>query len=66
MIRILEERIIAADAKYISGACVDADVSDLPTAGIATGSKMTCADSGDVYLFAEGDSPAWTKIGAAT
>lgn len=65
MIRILEERIIAADAKYINGACVDADVSDLPTAGIATGSKMTCADSGDVYLFAEGDSPAWTKIGAA-
>jgi hypothetical protein len=25
---------------------------------------MTVADSGDVYMFAEGDSPAWTKIAA--
>jgi hypothetical protein len=26
--------------------------------------KMTVADIGDVYMFAEGDSPAWTKIAA--
>lgn len=64
MIRILEDRILAGDVHYIEGACVDADVSDLPTAGIATGSQMICADSGDVYLFAEGDSPAWPKIGS--
>lgn len=66
MIRILKDRIIAGNVHYIEGACVAADVSNLPTTGIATGSKMTCADSGDVYLFAEGDIPAWTKIGAAT
>lgn len=65
MIRILQERFITGDLKYIEGACVDADVSNLPTTGIVTGSQMICADSGDVYVFAEGDSPAWTKIGGS-
>ena len=64
MVRILYERMITDDLKYIEGACVDADVSDLPTTGIVTGSKFTCADSGDVYMFAEGDSPAWNKTAA--
>ena len=64
MIRILNVRIFEAGMTYIEGACVAADVSNLPTSGIVTGSKMTVADSGDVYMFAEGDSPAWTKIAA--
>ena len=64
MIRILNERIVADGVKYIEGACVAADVAGLPTSGLVTGSKMTVADSGDVYMFAEGDSPAWTKIAA--
>lgn len=64
MIRILDERIYSDGLKLIAGACVDADVTDLPTTGIITGSTMTCADSGDVYMFAEGDSPAWGKIAA--
>lgn len=64
MIRVLESRVFADNKLYIEGACVDADVTDLPTSGIVTGSKMICADSGDVYMFAEGDSPAWTKIQA--
>ena len=64
MIRILNERIYSDGLKLITGACVDADVTDLPTSGIITGSTMTCADSGDVYMFAEGDSPAWGKIQA--
>lgn len=64
MVRILVERIITANLKYIEGACVDADVSSLPTTGIVTGSKFVCADSGDVYMFAEGDSPAWNKTAA--
>ena len=64
MVRILEERTFVDGKKYIEGACVATDVAKLPTSGIVTGSKMTVADSGDVYMFAEGDSPAWTKIAA--
>ena len=64
MIRILTERVFEDGKMYIEGACVDADVTDLPKTGIVTGSTMTCADSGDVYMFAEGDSPAWGKIAA--
>lgn len=64
MLRILDERIIAGGLRYIEGACVAADVATLPTTGIITGSRITVADSGDVYMFAEGDSPAWTKIAA--
>ena len=66
MVRILEERTYIDGKKYIEGACVAADVAGLPTNGIVTGSKMTVADSGDVYMFAEGDSPAWTKIAAGS
>lgn len=63
MIRILEQRVFEDGKLYIEGACVDADVSDLPTSGIVTGSRFTCADSGDVYMFAEDDTtPAWSKI----
>ena len=62
MIRILNERVIADGLKYIEGACVKADTK--PTAGIVTGSVMTEADTGDVYMFYEGDSPAWGKIAA--
>ena len=64
MIRILNERVYSDGLKLIEGACVDADVTDLPTSGIVTGSKFICADSGDVYMFAEGDDPAWGKIAA--
>ena len=64
MIRILYERVFEDGKTYIDGACVDADVTDLPTTGIITGSTMICADSGDVYMFAEGDNPAWGKIQA--
>lgn len=64
MIRILTDQLYSDGKRYIEGACVAADVAGLPTTGLVTGSKMTVADSGDVYMFAEGDSPAWTKIAA--
>ena len=64
MVRILEERTFVDGKKYIEGACVATDVAGLPMSGIVTGSKMTVADSGDMYMFAEGGSPAWTKIAA--
>ena len=64
MVRVLKEETYVDGKKYIEGACVAADVAGLPTSGLVTGSKMTVADSGYVYMFAEGDSPAWTKIAA--
>ena len=65
MIRILDERVFGDGLKLVKGACVDADVTDLPTSGIVTGSTFTCADSGDVYMFYEDDTtPAWGKITA--
>lgn len=62
MIRILHERIFGDGKRLIYGACVSTDSK--PTTGIVTGSKLTEADTGDVYMFAEGDSPAWGKIQA--
>ena len=62
MVRILIERIFEDGKRYIEGACVHADTK--PTTGIVTGSKITEADTGDVYMFYEGDSPAWGKIQA--
>lgn len=63
MIRILTERIYEGGLKYIEGACVADDSK--PTTGIITGSKLTEADTGDVYMFYEDDTtPAWAKIAA--
>ena len=65
MIRVLNQRVFDDGKLYIEGACVAADVATLPTAGFVTGSKMTVADSGDVYMFYEDAStPAWAKIAA--
>lgn len=65
MIRVLKQRVFEDGKLYIEGACVAADVATLPTAGFVTGSKMTVADSGDVYMFYEDEStPAWAKIAA--
>ena len=64
MVRYLVECTFVDGKKYVEGACANADVAGLPTTGIVTGSKMTVADNGDVYMFAEGDSPAWNKIQA--
>ena len=60
MVRITTEKIFQGDLKYIEGACLHDDSK--PTDNIVTGSLMLEADTGDVYAFAEGDSPAWNKI----
>ena len=60
MVRILEERIIAGNVRYIEASGVSLDSK--PTANICTGSLFLEADTGDVYAFTEGDSPAWNKI----
>ena len=65
MIRVLNQRVFEDGKLFIEGACVAADVATLPTTGFVTGSKMTVADSGDVYMFYEDEStPAWSKIAA--
>ena len=62
MIRYIVDRAFNDSLHYVEGFCVHDDSK--PTTGIITGSKLTEADTGDVYLFAEGDSPAWAKVAA--
>ena len=62
MVRYLVERAFVDGKKYIEAAGLSTDSK--PTAGVVTGSLFLEVDSGDVYAFAEGDSPAWNKIAA--
>lgn len=62
MIRITAERIIEGNKKYIEASGLSTDSK--PTANIVTGSLFLEVDSGDVYAFAEGDTPSWGKIAA--
>ena len=59
MIRILTERVYEGEKKYIEAVGVHDDSK--PTENIVTGSVFVEVDTGDGYLFAEGDSPAWVK-----
>lgn len=62
MVRVIVDRVFDGDKRYIEAAGLNTDTK--PTAGIITGSKFTEVNTGDVYLFAEGDSPTWTKVAA--
>lgn len=62
MVRALVERTYAEDKIYVELACLSTDTK--PTDGIVTGSLALEVDTGDVYAFAEGDSPTWNKIAA--
>lgn len=62
MIRILAERIIEGNKKYIEAAGLSTDSK--PTANIVTGSLFLEVNTGDIYAFEEGVSPAWDKIAA--
>lgn len=62
MIRVLSERIFEDGKKLVELTGLSTDSK--PTAGIVTGSKYTCADTGDVFMFYEADSPGWGKIAA--
>ena len=58
MIRITYSKILTQDNKtYIEAAGLSTDTK--PLRNIATGSLFFEVDSGDVYAFAEGDSPGW-------
>ena len=60
MIRKLVEQVHEGNKNYVELACIHTDTK--PTVGIITGSLALEVDTGDVYAFAEGDSPAWAKI----
>ena len=61
MVRILTERIIEGNMKYIEAAGLSTDTK--PTANLVTGSKFTEVDTGDVYLLDE-KSGDWAKVAA--
>ena len=60
MIRTLERKVFTPDKLLCRFAGNSSDSK--PTAGIVTGSLFLEVDTGDVYAFEEGDSPAWDKI----
>ena len=62
MVRLIVEKTFQDNKLYIEGFCISLDTK--PTSGIITGSKITEADTGDVYLFEEGDNPTWHKVAA--
>ena len=51
MLRILNERIIEGNKKYIEAACLSTDSK--PTADLVTGSVLVTVDNGKGYLFNE-------------
>ena len=60
MVRVIVERIIEGNKRYIEAAGLKTESK--PTSNIVTGSLFLEVDTGDVYAFAEGDVPAWNKI----
>ena len=64
MIRILEQKPFTDGLNFVKLAGLSTEAEDKPTTGIVTGSEFLEVDTGDVYAFAEGDSPAWYKIKA--
>ena len=62
MVRIINERLITKDKKYVEAFGLSTD--DKPVAGIITGSKFTEVNTGDVYLFDETSTGTWTKVAA--
>ena len=58
MVRILTERIIEGDKKYIEAAGLSTDSK--PTANLVTGSVFVEVNTGDGYLFNE-TAGTWVK-----
>lgn len=62
MVRILTERIIEGNNRYIEAAGLHDDSK--PTAGIVTGSVFVEVDTGDAYLYDE-HGAEWDKVGGS-
>lgn len=57
MVRILEQRIIEGGKVWVSASGLSTDTK--PTENIAQGSQYIASDTGDVYLFSEGENDPW-------
>ena len=62
MVRELVRQLFEGDKYYIEAVGLSTDSK--PTANIITGSLFLEVNTGDIYAFEEGDSPAWDKIAA--
>ena len=62
MVRVIVDQVLNEGKRYIEAAGLNTDSK--PTANVVTGSLFLEVDTGDVYAFAEGDSPAWNQIAA--
>ena len=58
MVRILTERIIEGNKKYIEAAALSTDSK--PTADLVTGSVLVTVDNGKAFLFNE-TSGSWVE-----
>lgn len=62
LVRVNVDQLLTDGKHYIEAAGLSTDSK--PTANVVTGSLFLEVDTGDVYAFAEGDSPAWNQIAA--
>lgn len=62
MVRVIVDQVLTGGKHYIEAAGLHTDSK--PTANVVTGSLYLEVDTGDVYAFAEGDSPTWYQITA--
>jgi hypothetical protein len=62
MVRVIVDQVLNEGKRYIEAAGLSTDTK--PTSNVVTGSLFLEVDTGDVYAFAEGDSPAWNQIAA--
>ena len=60
MVRVIVDQVLNEGKRYIEAAGLSTDTK--PTTNVVTGSLFLEVDTGDVYAFAEGDSPAWNQI----
>ena len=58
-IRIMESTTYEDGKLHIGVSCLSTDTK--PTEGVATGSILLEADTGDLYVFNE-DASTWTKL----
>ena len=57
MVRIIEQRIIEGGKVWVCASGLSTDTK--PTENIAQGSQYIASDTGDVYLFSEGQEYPW-------
>jgi hypothetical protein len=62
MVRVIVDQVLNEGKRYIEAAGLSTDTK--PTSNVVTGSLFLEVDTGDVYAFAEGDTPTWNQIAA--